>query len=60
MSRLPSYRQTFVCTSCGLRLAGRVLTDGRIVADDRLPSRDGPPAPCTCWQCETARLDHGA
>ena len=44
-------REQFVCPTCKLQFAGRVLTDGRIVPCDRSATSSEPIQEATCFEC---------
>lgn len=46
-------RKRYQCVTCGLRLSGRMATDGRIYAYDRSPDENAglEPELCVCLSC---------
>jgi hypothetical protein len=46
-------RETWKCTECGLRLSGRMMSDGTIYPYDRAPDNGGPVHDCLCMECAT-------
>ena len=44
-------RQRFYCLECGVRMSGRLGTDGNVYPYDRGPDSDEPPKPMLCGIC---------
>lgn len=49
-------RETWKCTECGLRISGRMMSDGKIFPYDRGPD-SGVVHDCLCMDCHEKHCD---